>query len=124
MIVGAYNPLGHTFLDYFDPVSFDILNNNGKIFHLDFNDVGSQNEVGSRLNIFAEINKHLDFGNNLMHFAGVGSGAKFFFNGIENAHKGYAEWAIKRFATYYKLYYGIDIGVEKGPELKLLEELK
>lgn len=122
MVVGGYNPLGHSFLDYFDPVSFDILNNGGQVFYLDFNYVGAQNELGSRANIFGEINKHLDFGNNLIHFAGVGSGAKFFFNGIEKAHKGYAEWALKRFATYYQLYYGIDIGLEKGPELRLLQE--
>ncbi len=123
MTVGGYNPLGHTFLDYFDPVSFDILHNGGKIYYLDFDLVGSQNEVGERKNKYGEINTYLDFGDNLVHFAGVGSGMKFFSKGKDRAHNGYADWAIRRFATYYKLFYDIDTGVELLEEYNLLKSM-
>ena len=42
----------------------------------------------------------MDFGNNLMHFAGVGSGMKFYENGPGQASKGYVDWSIKRYALY------------------------
>ena len=30
MVAGYYNPAGHPVMDFFDPVSFDIINNGGK----------------------------------------------------------------------------------------------
>ena len=105
MVVGYYNPLGHPILDYFDPVSFDILKNGGKIFFLSPDDVGGLTEEGNRKNKFEVLNKDTDFGDNLMHFAGVGSGMKFYTKGIGSAHQSYADWAIKRFGLYQKLFY-------------------
>ncbi len=123
MIVGYYNPFNHPILDYFDPVCFDILNNNGTIFFLDPNDVGGLTQEGNRNNKFQELNSDMDFGNNLMHFAGVGSGMKFYYNGVENASPTYADWAIKRFGLYNKLLYDssldIDIDTKKYELLKI-----
>jgi hypothetical protein len=51
----------------------------------------------------------MDFGENLMHFAGVGSGMKFHFQGSEQTNQSYVDWALKRFALYYKLFYDISI---------------
>lgn len=109
MIVGYHNPLGHPILDYFDPVSFDILKNGGKVFFLNTDDVGGLTEEGNRKNNFEELNSDMDFGNNLIHFAGVGSGMKFYFKGADNAVMSYVDWAKKRFALYYKLLYGEEI---------------
>lgn len=107
MIVGFYNPLNHPILDYFDPVSFDILKNGGKSFFLDVDLVGGLTMNGNRKNKYEELNSDMDFGENLMHFAGVGSGMKFYFQGSEQTNKSYVDWALKRFALYYKLLYGI-----------------
>jgi hypothetical protein len=107
MIVGFHNPLKHPILDYFDPVSFDILKNGGKPFFLDVDLVGGLTMDGTRKNKYEELNGDMDFGANLMHFAGVGSGMKFYFQGAEQTNKSYVDWALKRFALYYKLLYGI-----------------
>jgi hypothetical protein len=107
MIVGFHNPLKHPILDYFDPVSFDILKNGGKSYFLDVNLVGGLTLEGNRKNKYEELNSDMDFGENLMHFAGVGSGMKFYFQGAEQTNQSYVDWALKRFALYYKLLYGI-----------------
>lgn len=103
MIVGYHNPLNHPILDYFDPVSFDILKNDGKIYFLNSDDVGGLTLEGDRKNKFEELNNDMDVGNNLMHFAGVGSGIKFYRKGADNAAPQYVEWALKRFALYSKV---------------------
>jgi hypothetical protein len=109
MIVGFHNPLNHPILDYFDPVSFDILKNGGKSFFLDVDLVGGLTMNGTRKNKYEELNSDMDFGENLMHFAGVGSGMKFHFQGAEQTNQSYVSWALKRFAIYYNLFYGISI---------------
>lgn len=127
MIVGFHNPLNHPILDYFDPVSFDILKNGGKIFFLNVNQVGGLTEEGNRKNNFLELNSDMDFGENIIHFAGVGSGMKFYFKGTENAAKSYADWALKRFALYYKTFYDKDIenvSVDENIYKLLINELQ
>lgn len=109
MIVGYHNPLGHPILDYFDPVSFDILKNGGKIFFLSPDDIGGLTSEGNRKNKYIDLNSDMDFGDNLMHFAGIGSGMKFYYKGIGTAHKSYVDWAIKRFGLYHKLFYNRDL---------------
>ena len=103
MVVGYHNPLNHPILDYFDPVSFDILKNGGKVFFLNPDDVGGLTLEGNRKNKFEKINTDMDFGDNLMHFAGIGSGIKFYQKGADNAAPQYVEWALKRFALYSKV---------------------
>ena len=105
MAVGFHNPLNHAILDFFDPVSFDILKNGGKIAFLDYNKVGGMNADGNKKNIFPEINTHIDFGENLMHFAGVGSGRNFYKNGAGSTPSSYVEWAKGRYALYQKAIY-------------------
>ena len=112
MIVGFYNPLKHPILDFFDPVSFDILKNGGKPFFLDFQKVGAQDSNGNRINSYGDICKDLDFGDNLSHFAGIGSGMKFHINGPGQTPRGYVEWALKRYSLYCKLFYGTDHGLD------------
>jgi hypothetical protein len=109
MIVGFHNPLNHPILDYFDPVSFDILKNGGKSYFLDVDLVGGLTIEGNRKNKYEELNNDMDSGENLMHFAGVGSGMKFHFQGAEQTNQSYVIWALKRFALFYKLFYGISI---------------
>lgn len=122
MIVGYHNPLGHPILDYFDPISFDILKNGGKSYFLDVDDVGGLTIEGNRKNKFLELNSDMDFGNNIIHFAGVGSGMKFYFKGGDNTSQSYVDWAIKRFALYYKIFYDKELeNIEVDPYIyKLL----
>lgn len=105
MCQGLKNPYGHPILDFFDPISFDILYNGGKVYFLDFNDYGGMDETGNKHNIYGEINVKIDFGSKLIHFAGVGSGMNFYNNNNNNTHEGYKTWAKSQYIIYQKLFY-------------------
>jgi len=109
MVVGYYNPLGQPILDFFDPVSFDILHNGGKIKYLDFNEYGASNEEGSWANDYPELNLLFDFGRKFVHFAGIGSGMNFYYNGNGTVPVSYVDWAKERFSMYMKLFYNEDL---------------
>jgi len=117
MVCGYYNPLGHAIIDFFDPISFDILKNGGKIFYLDFEDYGSCDKNGSHANQHAELNNILDYGKKIIHFAGIGSGMSFYNNGNGSVTETYTEWAKNRYAIYMKLYYNEDIDFDYDKEL-------
>ncbi len=102
MIMGQNPILKHPVLDFFDSISFEILHNGGKIYFLDFDDYGSGNEDGNWLNSSGELNNMMDFGEKMIHFAGVGSGMNFYHNGDGNVPKTYTEWAKKRYSLYVK----------------------
>lgn len=109
MIQGHYNPLNHPVLDFFDPVSFDILNNGGSIYILDEDLVGGISNERGRINKYEYLNQDMDFGEHLFHFAGIGTGMRVHRRGVEGTPSGYAEWSLARFALYYKLFYNIEI---------------
>lgn len=112
MVVGFLNPLGFNVIDFFDPISFDILNNGGKIHYLDHELYGSMNEEGSKKNSFGELNIIMDFGKKIMHFAGVGSGLNFYHNGHGDVPRIYSDWAVERYALYVKLFHNKDIDIK------------
>lgn len=111
MIVGYYSPLGYPILDYFDSVSFDILNNGGKIYFLNPNDIGGLLPEGNRLNKYGDLNFDTDFGDYLIHFGGIGSGMKFYEKGGGLVPNSYVNWAISRYGMYHKLFYKSDLGI-------------
>jgi hypothetical protein len=115
MCVGYYNPYKHPILDFFDPVSFDIINNGGKIDFLDYNLVGGMNENGDKNNKYGEVNQKIDFGDLIVHFAGVGSGMNF-FNNKSSADSSYQEWAKKQYFLYHKLFYKEELSQDYDKE--------
>lgn len=122
MIVGAYNPYQHPILDFFDPVSFDIINNGGKVKYLLNENFGGMDENGNQDNGYLELNKLMDFGKKIIHFAGIGSGMNFYNNGNKNVPSSYADWAKERYALYVKLFYDEDIEINFNK--KTLELIK
>lgn len=116
MIVGYHNPFNHPILDFFDPVSFDIMNNGGDVKYLDSKDYGSTDARGSLDNGFGEINGVFDFGEKFIHFAGIGSGMNFYNNGNDNVPDSYADWAKERYSLYVKLFYNEDIDFNYNKE--------
>lgn len=129
MCQGAYNPLGHPVIDFFDPVMFDILKNGGIICHLDFDDVGAWDKNGSRDNKYKEINNYdtpfkLDFGNKMIHFSAVGSGMNIFNNNKVNMPESYRQYALDRFALFCKIFYDEDIGIDLSTYNNLIEAFK
>ena len=111
MVAGYHNPHKHPILDFFDPVSFDILYNGGKLKYLDNNDYGASNEEGSWANEYPELNLLFDFGKKFVHFAGIGSGMNFYYNGSGTVPVSYSDWAIERFSLYEKIFYNEDLKV-------------
>lgn len=116
MVAGYYNPIGHVIIDFFDPVSFDIIKNGGKIHYLDFKEYGSTDDKGNSDNGFENMNVLFDFGSKIIHFAGIGSGMNFYYNGNGNVPETYTEWAKKRFSLFMKVFYNEDINFEYGQE--------
>lgn len=119
MCEGKFEPNGFPVIDFFDPISFDILRNGGTAFFLSPNDYGGLNEYGSRLNAFAEQNAMIDFGAKLAHFSAVGSGMNF-YNRVtpipQSISPSYVQHAKERYAVYCKLFYNEDIEVEYNRE--------
>lgn len=111
MIVGYYNPYNHPIMDFFDPVSFDVLNNGGKIKYLNNVEYGSSDENGNWDNNNLELNTLFDFGEKFIHFAGIGSGMNFYNNGNGSVPNSYADWAKERFSLYMKLFYNEDLSI-------------
>jgi hypothetical protein len=124
MVVGHFNPLLHPFLDFFDPVSFDVMRNGGKVKYLSHMDYGACDENGSWENDHSKLNDLFDCGNKFIHFAGIGSGMNFFHNGYTGVPKSYAEWAIDRYALYQKSFFDETLPNRevKEEELNLIKE--
>jgi len=99
----------HGVIDFFDPVSFHIIYNGGKIYNIDSDVIGGINTQGTRINKYSDINDTFDVGDKIIHFASVGSGLNF-TNLILNktpiyVPKTYVEFAIKRYDLYSKIFY-------------------
>lgn len=117
MVVGYYSPHNIPILDFFDPVSYDVFKNGGRIQCLNSKYYGSSDENGSWDNGFGELNELMDMGLKFAHWAGIGSGSNFYYNGNGSVPDSYAEWAKKRFAMYMKVFYNQDIKIEFDNEV-------
>lgn len=111
MVRGYHNPYGFPTLDFFDPVSFDILHNEGKIAFLDNNIIGGHSDKGGRCNKFKELNIYMDCGDKIIHFSSVGSGINFFKSMKQgkpiNVSESYIKHSFKTLSTYLYLLFNI-----------------
>ena len=55
------------------------------------------------------MNDLYDCGKKMIHFAGIGSGMNFYYNGNGSVPESYSNWAKERFSLYMKLFYNEDI---------------
>lgn len=116
MIQGLRNPLGHPIIDFFDPVSFEILSTGGRISLLDPDLVGGMTRGGDRQNRHARLNDYptpfkIDFGSQLIHFSAAGSGMNAVTNKAAQLPNAYKRYAVDRYALYCKAFYDEDLGV-------------
>jgi len=130
MCQGAYNPLGHPFIDFFDPVSFVIMHNKGRVYYIDHNVIGACDPFGNRINKYGEINTLIDLGDKFCHFASVGSGLNFITmkqKGIVNSVPStYVLFAVKKYDLYLRLFCNSSClpENENTENLKYLNELR
>lgn len=99
--------IDHMILDFGDPIYFNCVKNGSKTKFLDNNLAGGQNDLGSKMNNY-KSNLHLDMGEHLAHFGGVGSGYAV-AHGHSKPEKSYADWALGRWSLFSKLFYNNDI---------------
>tara|TARA_R110002110_G_scaffold415738_2_gene654601 strand:- start:5016 stop:5894 length:879 start_codon:yes stop_codon:yes gene_type:complete len=95
---------GQPVIDFFDPISFDILTNGGRIYHVPRVIVGGFAETGRDKNIEPYLGEDLDYGENMIHFAGIGSGLRKFKGEGPYMNEGYALWAVDRYKMFSNLF--------------------
>lgn len=128
MTLGSYNPKGHSVIDFFDPIMFEILGNLGRISFLNPDEVGGCNLQGSRQNSFAAVNDFetpfkIDFGSKLIHFSAVGSGVNIYRNKAVRIPESYRQYALDRYALFAKVFHGRDIGLDLSSYGPLIDHL-
>lgn len=124
MCLGKISLTGEPILDFFDPVSFHVMHNSGKVLYLPSEDYGGGDSDGNWDNGFHGLNLLCDFGKKLVHFAGVGSGLNFTRNGAGNVPASYSDWAVGRYNLYSMIFYGESDGpYDAEAYLKISKEL-
>ena len=114
MCQGTYNPYGHPVIDFFDPVMFDILRNNGTIYYLSQDEFGGCDLYGKRVNKYPKLNAVIDFGDKLVHFSSVGSGMYYYLHPDRIGNKvprAYIDYAKEKYAVFCKIFYNEDIDI-------------
>lgn len=106
-IILGNNPNKIQFIDFFDPVSYDIISNGGKTYIIDPGLVGGCDHLGKRATSFSNLNNlddefKIDYGSAMCHFSSVGSGYHFENNPnkIKNIPNSYVKYAINRYNLY------------------------
>ena len=79
-------------VDFFDPVTFDIISKGGKIKYMDSPDNGAQ----------SYINYESKFMTSRISFAAVGSGCNFYKNGSQGIPDGYSGYALASYSLFSK----------------------
>ncbi len=102
-------PLAHPVVDFFDPVSFEIIKKGGKVHYIDSSSQGTQSVT----------NVNSNFHNKRISFAAVGSGVNFFKNPKTKTSIGYRDFALASYSLYSKwlLNKSIPIPPLDNPEL-------
>ena len=103
MCQGVASPDNIPALDFFDPVTHAMLKNGVSIYYLPQNAVGGQDRFGKKESQY-ELNMHMDAGDNLVHFGGVGSGYAY-DKKLSEPEKSYAEWAFWRWILFSDLFF-------------------
>lgn len=116
-------------IDFFDPVSFIIMKEGGKVAFISNDIIGNTNNEGTRENKYGILNAEIDFGDKIAHFASVGSGLNF----MNMQKRGeaihvpawYVDYAIEKMDLYMRLFYKKSIMDDsKNRFLNLYEPLK
>jgi hypothetical protein len=113
-IVGKRS-IKHPVVDFFDPITFEIINNGGNVFYADSPLEGST----------SKINTSSDFMQNRISFTAVGSGVNFYKNPDIKVPIGYKNFALQSYALYSKWILDVELsGVNPHNDLDLIDKLE
>lgn len=101
-------------VDFFDPITFEIIKNGGRIKFMDSPDQS----------ISSIINHESEFMKNRISFAAVGSGCNFYKNGSDGIPNGYSNFALSSYSLYSSYLLHKDIGIPHLNDLSLLSKIK
>ena len=101
-------------VDFFDPISFEIVRNGGKVKYMD----SPQNGQSSMINYKSK------FMESRISFAAVGSGVNFFKNGHKGVPTGYSGYALASYSLFAKEFLDKDIGIKPLDDPILVSKLK
>jgi hypothetical protein len=117
-------------IDFFDTLAFNMLFKGATIKIMDNDIIGGINIDGKRINKYGILNRDMDFGDKIVHFASVGSGLNF-LKMIQtgtpiNVPSCYVEYALGKLDLYMRLFYNNKIlNDEKNKTfLEMYEPLK
>lgn len=106
-------PLTHPVVDFFDPISFEIINKGGKVHYIDSPDRGTQSTT----------NLNSDFHNKRISFAAVGSGLNFYRNPETKTSRGYRDFALASYSLYSKWLLNKNISIPPLDDPGLISKL-
>lgn len=101
-------------VDFFDPISFEIMRKGGSVYYLDSPDLGFHGVTNYDSPIFERR----------INFAAVGSGINFYKNPMVKVAEGYRNFALSSYATYAKYLLDLDIGINPHDDVELNTRLK
>lgn len=101
-------------IDFFDPVSFEIVKNRGRVLYMDSPTDGQS--------AFPKSNS--DFHQNRISFAAVGSGLNFYKNSEVKTSAGYKQFAISSYSLFAKYLLNQNIGITPLNEPDLVKKLE
>ena len=100
-------------IDFFDPISFEIIDKGGKVFFMD-----SPNDGNSSV-----TNLESDFHSKRISFAAVGSGLNFFKNPDAKSSEGYIRYAKASYSLFSNLILGKKLNFPLLKDEKLLQQI-
>jgi hypothetical protein len=101
-------------IDFFDPISFEIMKRGGKVYFLDSNNGGKRAKPNKKSQVFESR----------ISFAAVGSGLNFYRNPDVMISPGYRSFALASYSTYSKWLLGKDLGIPTLKDEELIGRLK
>jgi len=105
MIRGFFNPLGHRVMDFFDPITYTMLHNKARMFHISHEVIGYLDKDMNQNSYVRNMFPNFDVAEKIIHFAAVGSGLTYRKNGYEsNVPKSYLEAGLKSLKNYESIF--------------------
>ena len=112
-------------IDFFDPLAFDILQNKGRVVHVDYRLVGGFSEDSLKHNLHPFEREDLDWGSHVVHFGGGGTGERVYRGEGRSVSPSYASWACERYKMISNLFSLENVLFElDSSKLKLHDKVK
>ena len=107
-------PLKHPVVDFFDPISFEIISKGGLVYYIDSPNDGTRGTTNFKSDFYAKR----------ITFAAVGSGSNFFKHAEVKTSPGYRNYALASYSLFSLYLLKKDIGIEPLDAPEIVVKLK